>query len=119
MPHLALRDLICRDCGEVYHDVYCEYQKYGICGICNGPVESAASWNGANGGLYGSPTQSDASGQSHSSQYEKEKYMASKGFGACGDKVHGARLDLSMKKSAFSFSGQKSRVSTGESNARR
>ena len=109
-----IRDLFCTGCGKDYPDVLCTWKDYGKCITCASPLDWRPTWNGATGGLYGSPLFSDATGQYHSSQHEKEMVMAKKGYYPAGDPVGGARKDHTLKHTAISFPGQSSRTSTGE-----
>ena len=114
MAFRAIRDLRCDACNVVYDGVLCELDEYGDCEQCGQPLKHQLSWNGANGGLFGAPKYSDASGQYHSSQRDKEMFMARHGYHPAGDKVGGARKTLRVEGSAFSYPGQRSRASTAE-----
>jgi len=109
------RDLRCHDCGEIYWGVACEYRKYGNCGNCGGELE--ITWEGRQApstDVYGSPQYSDASGQLHTSQREKIKYMREWGYEEAGDKVGGARNEHRIKGTGYSFPGQKNRRTVSE-----
>lgn len=108
-----VRDLACDACGAEYPGTLCAYREYGDCTACGNPLRYVATWGGANGGLYGSAQYSDATGQWHTSQHEKEMVMAKKGYYPAGDPVGGARKDHTLKNSAFGFSGGP-KTSTGE-----
>ena len=60
------------------------------------------------------PVYSDATGQWHSSQRDKERVMREKGYEPAGDKTHGARPDLRIHRKGFSYPGQGARTSTAE-----
>ncbi len=107
-------DLFCEKCGiQEWNVVKCE-EDY----LCEGCGRRRAicydRWGGMNVDLFTTPQFSDATGEWHSSQRDKERKMADLGYTGCGDKNHGGRPDLSMKNAAFSYSGQKSHISTGE-----
>ena len=108
----TLHDIRCTRCDTIALNVVIENHAYPKCTLCGGKTVWIPSKMTTD--LFGTPQYSDASGQLHSSQREKEKYMAERGYWGKGDKDHGARVDLSIKKSAFSYPGQGSRVSTGE-----
>jgi hypothetical protein len=119
MSSRILHDLICKDCEAVRRDVVVINGDYPHCTICKGEMTWMPSKVSTD--LFATPQFSDATGEWHSSQSEKIKRMKEIGvattgvpYTEAGDKVHGARNDLSIKRSAFSFSGQKSRVSTEE-----
>ena len=106
-----VHDLMCDRCGELDEAVLYERGNPPEC-RCGG--ERHWSPAGFNTDLYPTPIYSDASGQYHSSTRDKEAYMRRAGYEPKGDKVRGGRPDLSIRGSAFSYSGQSSRVSTGE-----
>lgn len=110
---MILHDLVCTQCGLIMEDVAVEGGDYGTCVACG----STRTWVPAkiNTDVYGCPTFSDATGQEHSSQHEKEMEMAKWGYYPAGDKVGGARHEHRIKGTAFCYPGQKSHVSTGES----
>lgn len=110
----------------VSHDLYCSFckrQKWEvirckadwICNVCGNPkVECYDRWGTVNTDLFATPQFSNATGEWHSSQRDKERKMADLGYYGCGDKNHGSRPDLSMRNSAWSYSRQHSHISTGE-----
>ena len=106
----VLHDLGCRVCGTTQSDVFVVGGNYPLC--CG----TAMHWIPAKvtTDVLGCEVYSDAAGRSFTSQRQKERFMAQKGFTVAGDKVGGARKDLSIRGSAFSYLGQGSRVSTGE-----
>lgn len=108
----TLHDIRCTRCGTERADVVIENHVYPKCQQCGGKT----TWMPAKmtTDLFATPQYSDATGQFHSSQREKERVMAEKGYWPKGDKDHGARPDLSIKRTGFSYSGQSSRQSTGE-----
>jgi hypothetical protein len=108
----TLHDIRCISCGREEHDVVIVDHEYPACENCGDQTE----WIPAKltTDLFGTPQYSDATGEFHSSQREKERHMARLGFHGKGDKEHGARPDLSIKRTGFSYSGQHSHVSTGE-----
>ena len=108
----TLHDIRCTRCKTVALDVVIEDHVYPPCTLCDGKtvwVPSKVTMD-----LFPTLQYSDAAGRSFSSQREKEKYMAELGFYGKGDKDHGARPELSIKRSGFSYPGQGSRVSTAE-----
>ena len=108
----TLHDIRCTRCQTVALDVVIENHVYPPCTLCGGKT----SWIPAKvtTDLFGTPQYSDAAGRFFSSQREKEKYMAERGYYGKGDKDHGARVDLSIRGTGFSYPGQGSRTSTGE-----
>jgi len=108
----TLHDIRCTRCDTIHIDVVIEDHVYPLCQLCGGKTVWIPSKVTTD--LFGTPQYSDAAGRCFSSQREKEKYMAERGYWGKGDKDHGARPDLSIKHTAFSYSGQDSRVSTGE-----
>lgn len=113
----TLHDLRCAECGTVTLDVVVENHVYPPCILCGGKT----TWIPAKmtTDLFGTPQYSDATGDFNSSQREKEKKMAGLGFYPKGDKDHGARVELSIKRTGFSYPGQGSRQSTAERAASR
>ena len=123
--NLQTRDLYCTDCDARVWDVACEYQRYPGCASCGGRM--AITWEGGQApatDVYGSAQYSDASGQWHTSQREKIKYMKNAGgklnnatvtgFEEAGDKVGGARNDTRFKRTGYSFAGQRSHRTASE-----
>jgi len=108
----TLHDIRCTRCQTVALDVVIENHVYPKCQLCGGKTVWIPSKVTTD--LFATPQYSDATGQFHSSQREKEKYMAERGYYGKGDKEHGARPDLSIRGTGFSYSGQGSRTSTGE-----
>jgi hypothetical protein len=113
----TLHDIRCTRCDTVHLNVVIEDHAYPPCTLCG----SKTVWipSKVTTDLFGTPQYSDATGDFNSSQREKEKKMADLGYYPKGDKDHGARVELSIKGTGFSFPGQSSRVSTGERDARR
>ena len=120
------RDLYCVDCGETVWGVACEYRKYPGCANCGGFLK--ISWEGGQApatDVYGCSQYSDASGQWHSSQREKVKFMKTagsqinnarvSGFEEAGDKVGGAREETFIRRSYF-HSGEHTRKTASEGN---
>jgi len=107
-----LHDIRCIACGHERIDVVILNHEYPMCENCGDQTE----WIPAKvtTDLYSTPQYSDATGDFNSSQREKEKKMARLGYYPKGDKEHGGRVDLSIKRTGFSYSGQHSHVSTGE-----
>lgn len=76
--------------------------------------------------VFGSAQYSDAVGDYVTSSHDRDRKMRDahheigdsgfsvKGYEPCGDKVHGARPDHSLKNTAFSGGGIGARTSTGE-----
>ena len=108
----TLHDIRCIACGHEKCDVVIENHVYPECEKCGDQM----SWVPAKmtTDLFPTPQYSDATGELHSSQREKERAMARLGFYPKGDKDHGARVDLSIKGTGFSYRGQTSRTSTAE-----
>ena len=108
-----LHDLACDACGQRDWRVVESRKDYRCeCGATRGVRFDR--WSGMNVDLFGTPQYSDATGEVHRSQREKESAMRDLGFRPKGDKDHGARVDLSMKNSAWSYPGKTNRRSTGE-----
>jgi hypothetical protein len=63
---------------------------------------------------YSAPRYSEAGGKFYSSRREQVADMKAAGFEEAGDKVGGARTELSIKESSFSYPGKVSRMSTAE-----
>ena len=112
----VMHDLICHGCGREYEGVLVEVGEYPHC-----KCGSKTTWKPAklNTDLYGSPTYSDAADATFSSQSEKEKFMAKKGWHVAGDKVGGAREITKIKNTSFHYASQSSHISTGERSAAR
>jgi len=109
-----IRDLRCQKCDRVYRGVACEYREYPRC-ECGG--KTAITWDGGvapSTDVWGSAQYSDASGQYHTSQREKVKYLKEWGYHEAGDPVGGARKEHRLKGSTFSFAGQKNRRTVSE-----
>ena len=109
---LIIHDLRCKNCQRIEEGVAVKAGEYPDCGVCGGE----RTWVPRSFvlDLFGTPQYSDASGEFHSSQREKERFMAKHEFYGAGDKEHGGRKELTMNRSAFSYRGQGSRVSTAE-----
>lgn len=109
---MILHDLICKKCEAIEEGVLVEAGRYPRCDACGGQ----RTWkpSGLHTDLYGSPQYSDATGRFHSSQSEKDRVMRDAGYFSCGDKVHGARPEHSIKNTGFSYAGQPTRTSTQE-----
>jgi hypothetical protein len=108
----TLHDIRCTRCATIQLDVVIENHEYPPCPLCGGKTTWVPSKMTTD--LFATPQYSDAAGRSFSSQREKEKYMAERGYWGKGDKDHGARVDLSIKRTGFSYSGQGNHRSTGE-----
>ena len=108
----TLHDIRCVGCGTIRENVVIENHVYPHCQRCGDQMTWIPSKVTTD--LFPTPQYSDATGKMHSSQREKERCMRDLGYTPKGDKEHGARPDLSIKRSAFSYPGQKSHISTGE-----
>jgi len=108
----TLHDIRCTRCATIQLDVVIENHEYPKCPLCGGKTVWVPSKMTTD--LFGTPQYSDATGEWHSSQRDKERAMRDLGYHPKGDKEHGARPDLSIKRTGFSYAGQKHRESTGE-----
>jgi hypothetical protein len=108
----TLHDIRCIACGHERYDVVIENHIYPHCENCG----DETTWipSKVTTDLFATPQYSDATGEYHSSQREKEKAMRDLGYYPKGDKDHGARPELSIKNTGFSYAGQGSRLSTAE-----
>lgn len=107
--------LLCHRCDTIEENVVvASGADYPHCPDCRSPRVWSPFGHLVRTDVYGAPRYSDATGMEHSSEREKEKTMAEWGYHRKGDKVGGARLDCSLKRSAFSYGGQDARTSTGE-----
>lgn len=114
MSAKQIRDFRCPACERVVTD---HVSAYGDWPVCACGAEMRVTWErGKCPALdaYGVPVYSDATGQYHTSTRDRERAMRELGFHPAGDKVGGARTDLSIRGTGFSYGGQASRVSTGE-----
>lgn len=105
MPRV--HDLRCRECGAVETGVWCEGEGYPACS-CGGqrtwlPFVFKTD-------VYGTPMFCEASGESHSSAHDRDRYMRQRGYEPCGDPVGGARNVLKVEGTVFSYPGQPSRA---------
>lgn len=101
-----IHDLIC-DNEHMQSNVACEFDQYPDCPECGGGRQ--VCWQGGQApatDVYGVAQYSDATGQWHTSQSDKKRVMRNAGFEEAGDLVHGARPDLSLKNTTFSFTDQ-------------
>ncbi len=112
-------DLHCDICGHIESSVVVVDHRYPACKKCGATMDWTPA--GFHADCFGTPQYSDATGEYHTSQRHKEQRMKEIGLATTGqpyyvkgDKEHGARPDLSIKKTGFSYSGQKSRISTAE-----
>lgn len=124
----VLHDLQC-ECGwESPAPYHIEQGAFPHCPDCQGQTRPRFdAWTTVSTDIYSTPQYSDAAGRFFSSTREKERHMYqphqidTQGntvrYEAAGDKVHGARADHTLKRSAFSYNGQGSKISTGERNA--
>lgn len=94
----VLHDIRCAKCQRLMPDVLVDTENMPKC-RCGGATRWVPSR--MNTDLYPTPRYSDATGKTHTSQREKERYMRDRGFTPCGDKVGGARLDLSLRGTKF------------------
>jgi hypothetical protein len=102
------------------HCLCCEWEgsdfvsppDFPPCPECQGPT----TWTpaGFTTDVFGAPKYSDAAHRTFSSQREKESYMRTQGYEVAGDKVRGARPELSIRGSGFSYVGQGKRRTHGE-----
>lgn len=127
MSFKAMRSGGCVDCDVVVDLGYCEWDpadNYGSCPDCGGRLRMVPE--GFVTDVYGCAQYSDAAGCEVTSSRERDRIMRQAsheigdtgfkvpGYEPCGDKVGGARPDLSLKKTAFSGGGIRTRTSTGE-----
>lgn len=115
MRQWQVRDKRCDGCDRVYEDVACQANENVPCPACGGPTYT--TWEKGHGpslDCFGTPQYSDASGQYHSSNWEKRKYMARQGYTEAGDTVGGARADHRLRGFAMSAPGVSRRTSTAE-----
>ncbi len=115
----VIHDLRCTQCEAVEIGVWVEDGRFPACEACGGirdwiPFVFATD-------VYTSEQYSDATGQMHTSQRDKDRTMWEAGiakngvpFVPSGDYVHGGRPEHSIKDTAFSYRGQLQRISTGE-----
>lgn len=109
------RDLRCTVCDAIVWNVATEYKRYPGCASCGGKME--VTWEGRQApatDVYGVAQFSDATGEWHTSQRDKVRVMRECGYEEAGDPVGGARPDHTLKNTAWSYPGQKSRTSTEE-----
>ena len=106
----------CQDCDDVQEYTWCEADRYPPCESCGGTLQWVPA--GLHTDVYGCAKYSDATGQYHTSQRDKDRVMKEAGYEPCGDKVHGARPEHRIKNTGFSYRGQPSRTSAREREAR-
>lgn len=112
-----IRDFRCSACDRLVLDYLSAYGDWPYCGLGHDLIQMQVTWERGQApktDVYGSPVYSDASGQWHRSTREKEKHLADWGFTPAGDPVGGARKELRIKNTGFSYPGQERRTSTGE-----
>lgn len=95
----VLHDLLCSRCEKV-EECFVTPGDYPPCS-CGG----ARTWmpSRLQTDLWSTPAYSIASGRCHSSQREKERYMRDRGWECTGDPVGGARPELRIRGTTFSF----------------
>lgn len=118
----VLHWLYCDACGIVLEDVQVDLGRMPTCETCG--REMRITWEHGKPpatDCYGVAQYSDAAGREFTSHRQKVAHMKDPrnnpwgvSYEEAGDKVGGARPDLSIKKTGFSYEGQRSRVSTGE-----
>lgn len=119
----------CSTCGHVVDMGYCDWSPdndYGPCrrNGCSGRLRFVPE--GFVTDVFGSAIYSDAAGCEVTSSRERDRIMRNthhvigdtgysvRGYEPAGDKVGGARADHSLKRTAFSGGGIRTRTSTGE-----
>ena len=108
-------DLRCLACGAREADAMVDPAQVPPCGSCGGERRIVFDrWSTVHTDLFATPRYSDASGRWHSSQREKERFMRERGFEPCGDRKGGARPEHTIRDTAFSYAGQRTRQSTRE-----
>jgi hypothetical protein len=110
-----IRDLFCTHCDAKVWDDASPFNEYPPCEECGGQMD--VTWErgmAPSTDVYGCAQFSDATGQEHSSQREKIKFMRNAGYEEAGDKVGGARIEHSLKNSTFSYPGQTGRSTVSE-----
>ena len=127
---MPIHDIRCHDCSyvEVYAFIKLAELEAGDWGKCPTCGSSARCWVPAqlNTDMH-DPTYYHATGEFHGSQREATMHLAKQARDwssktgmqfvqpiEAGDKVGGARADLSLHDSAWSYPDQKSKKSTGE-----
>jgi hypothetical protein len=112
-----MHDLRCTRCQAIERGVLVEVGRYPKCDACGG----VRTWvpAGFHTDLFGRPQYSDATGKYHTSQRDKVRHLKALGYEEAGDPVHGARPELRIKNTAFSYAGQAGHISTQERAQRR
>lgn len=116
----------CPRCGAVEQDVRVDVESMPLCTQGHEATPMRVTWE------HGIPPKTDlhepryseAAGRSFRSTREKERWMRDPtknawgiSYEPCGDKVGGARTDLSIRNTGFSYPGNSRRTSTGERRA--
>lgn len=111
--------IYCRVCDRVEEDARVDLGAMPDC--CGEPMRVTWEHGQAPHTDLHEPRYSDAAGRSFRSTREKESYLRDPrnnpwgvSYEAAGDKVGGARTDLSIKNTGFCYPGQQRRTSTGE-----
>ena len=127
MSFRVLRRLVCRLCDQDWPSEYLDWQPnddYGTHADCGGRIGCLPETFSTD--VRGQAFYSEAADRDFTTLRQQDKFMGNvtheigdtgysvKGYTPCGDKVHGARLDLSITNAAFSGGGLTSRTSSRE-----
>ena len=113
----VLHDLGCTACGTRMLKVMVKVDVLPPCQLCGGKTKTRYDdWKTVAGDFGCQPFYSDAAGRWFTSQHDQDRHMRGLDipFYPAGDKVGGARTELKIHGSGFSYAGQGSRQSSQE-----
>lgn len=111
--------IYCKACERTLQDVRVDLGAMPRC--CGEPMRVTWEHGQAPSTDLHEPRYSEAAGRAFRSTRERERYLRDPrnnrwgvSYEPCGDKVGGARTDLSIRNTGFMYPGMPSRTSTGE-----